>query len=532
MSSGSTKLVFKDEHGTRKTLALNTTVVTLGRARDNVVAFPRNEGVSRYHAEIVPHDGMATVFDRGSSGGTYVNDLPVQEHVLEHGDTVRLGPKPAPELFFYMEDDATELREMPVGATEEAMTVMLPATSLFLNPEKLSKAAAGQDAKSLTLRMKALYELTSQLLSVSDVDGLCKLVLDALFKIMPADRAAVLMRSGDQLGQKAVQVRGGVSAQEAFVPSRTITSKVLTDNVAVMSLDASTDSRFSQGNSVMLQAIRSVICAPLSSAGQTWGVLYLDTTVAKKSFTEDDLELLVAVARQAAMAMENLHLLDEREKTFESMVRALAHSIDARDGITAGHSSRVAKYSQAIARYMGMPPRDCRVIWYAGLLHDYGKIGTREAVLCKPGSLTPEEYEHIKEHPKHTMKILSTINFSKEMEDLPRVASSHHERPDGKGYPNGWKGDETPMGGRIIAVADFFDALTVKRHYREPMPLEEVLALMEKGRDTQFDGTVLDAFTRYFEREYVPFARRLAERKAAAPKANDEVSSHALRPRS
>jgi putative nucleotidyltransferase with HDIG domain len=212
--------------------------------------------------------------------------------------------------------------------------------------------------------------------------------------------------------------------------------------------------------------------------------------------------------------MENLHLMAEQEKTFESMVRALAHSIDARDGITAGHSSRVAKYSQAIARYMGMNPQEARLIWYAGLLHDYGKIGTREAVLCKPGALTPEEYEHIKEHPKHTFKILSTINFSAEMSDLPRIASSHHERPDGKGYPNGWKGDETPMGGHIIAVADFFDALTVKRHYREPMPLDQVLELMQKGRDTQFHGEVLTHFTRYFEREYLPMARRLAERRA------------------
>ena len=228
------------------------------------------------------------------------------------------------------------------------------------------------------------------------------------------------------------------------------------------------------------------------------------------------------------MALEKLRLLDEQKKTFESMIRAFTHSIDARDEITAGHSSRVAKYSQAIARYMGMEAPECKRIWYAGLLHDLGKIGTREAVLCKPGPLTPEEYEHIKDHPKHTLKILSAINFTDEMADTPRIASSHHERIDGKGYPFGWKGDEIPLGGRIIAVADFFDALTVKRHYRDPMPLDEVIALMEKGRDTQFDASVIDAFRQYFDNEYVPHQRRLAERKAAKLAAEVPTAQHDL----
>jgi putative nucleotidyltransferase with HDIG domain len=281
------------------------------------------------------------------------------------------------------------------------------------------------------------------------------------------------------------------------------------------------------------QSIRAVMCAPVSSAGKMFGVAYLDTIATNHAFDEEDLEFLVAVCRQAAMALERLSLLDDQKKTFESMVRAFAHSIDARDEMTAGHSSRVAKYSQAIARHMGLDPPECRRIWYAGLLHDLGKIGTREAVLCKPGKLTPEEYEHMKEHPLHTFKILSAINFSSEMVDIPRMASSHHERPDGKGYPFGWSGDEIPLGGKIIAVADFFDALTAKRHYRDPMPLDEVIALLESGRGTQFDPAVLDAFRRYFEKEYAPSARRLAERKAAAkPPALDPLSARTIPPRS
>jgi HD-GYP domain-containing protein (c-di-GMP phosphodiesterase class II) len=137
-------------------------------------------------------------------------------------------------------------------------------------------------------------------------------------------------------------------------------------------------------------------------------------------------------------------------------------------------------------------------------LHDYGKIGVRDEVLCKPSSLTAEEYEEIKQHPAYTLSILSKIKFSEGLAEVPHVASCHHERPDGKGYPRGLRRAEIPIGALIIAVADVFDALTVKRHYRDPMPLDEVLALLEAGRDTQFEGTVIDAFKLFYYEEYLP----------------------------
>ncbi|MBI5494340.1 MAG: HD domain-containing protein [Deltaproteobacteria bacterium] len=525
---GPARLFYMDEAGSRRGLPLKGTVVTVGRARDNMVTFPRQEGVSRYHAELVGHDEGWVIVDRGSSAGTFVNGVQVQQHPLESGDVIRLGPPPAPELTYLEVEEATALRETP-EMRDDSMTIMRPAHSTFLDPEKLQAASAGKGAAQLVQRMRALFEVTTALLQVHDVDALCRVVLEAVFRMLAADRGAILLRAGnvDDLVQKAAHVRPGQPG-DGFAPSRTITHRVLDENVGVLSMDASTDERFEQGASLVMQSVRSVVSAPISSAGHVWGVLYLDTTLARRSFAEDDLELLVAVGRQAAMAMQNLHLVEEQQKTFESMMRALAHSIDARDGITAGHSSRVAKYSQAIGRHLGLSSGECRIIWYAGLLHDYGKIGTREAVLTKPGPLTSEEYEHMKEHPKHTFRILSSINFSPEMRDIPRIAASHHERPDGTGYPFGWKGDEIPMGGRIIAVADFFDALTVRRHYREPAPLEEVQRMIVQGRGTQFDHDVVEAFGRWFDREYVPFARRMAERRAIVQSA-DELSSHKQR---
>lgn len=510
------RLIFTDDRGARRHVPLHQEPVTLGRARENTIAFTRTDTVSRFHAELTPDGPRWVLMDRGSSAGTSVNGMPILEHVMMDGDVIQLGGVSAPTLTFVdtvvLRDDATD----PVApVVDEPMTLMVPADTVFLNPALLNAATAEASggATPLAERLRALYSITSSLLSIGSVPDLCTQVLRMVFDVLPADRGAVLLLGDEEaLTVRAMRTRRG--DEETFQPSGTIVGRALQDNVAVMTVDAAQDARFATGESVMMQSIRSVMCAPISAGSDILGAVYLDTTVERNTFAEEDLEFLVAVTRQAALALQKLELLDNQKKTFESMMRALAHSIDARDGITAGHSSRVAKYSQAIARHMGMDAAQCRVIWYAGLLHDYGKIGTREAVLCKPSALTPEEYEHIKEHPKHTLRILSSIQFAPELADIPRMASSHHERPDGKGYPFGWKGDETPMGGRIIAVADFFDALTVKRHYREPAPLQEVLEMMRRGRDTQFDGAALDAFFLYVDEEYLPHQKRVAARKA------------------
>jgi HD-GYP domain-containing protein (c-di-GMP phosphodiesterase class II) len=292
----------------------------------------------------------------------------------------------------------------------------------------------------------------------------------------------------------------------------------------MLSMDARTDSRLASRESIILQAIRSVMCAPISSARRVWGVLYVDTVTSKKCFEQEDLEFLLAIARQAGMAMENLHLVEEQHKTIESFIRALAASIDARDDLTAGHSARVGRYSSSIAKYIGWDQTERRRLYYAGLLHDYGKIGTREAILCKPGRLTPEEYEHIKEHPAHTMKILSQIHFTEDLQDLPLVASSHHERMDGTGYPYGLPAEQIPLGARIIAVADFFDALTHKRHYREPMPIEDVIQLIRDQTGSAFDPDVVAAFEQFVHKEYVPALEKRAAREALAAAAAAEAT--------
>ena len=174
----------------------------------------------------------------------------------------------------------------------------------------------------------------------------------------------------------------------------------------------------------------------------------------------------------------------ENERLFMHVVSSLASAIDAKDTYTNGHSSRVAEYSREIARRAGYEGKELEDIYMMGLLHDVGKIGIPDAVINKPAKLTDEEYDIIKNHPVLGARILGNI---KEMPKLANGARWHHERYDGKGYPDGLSGEDIPEEARIIAVADSYDAMSSHRSYRKSLPQEVVREEIEKGKGTQFD---------------------------------------------
>ena len=169
------------------------------------------------------------------------------------------------------------------------------------------------------------------------------------------------------------------------------------------------------------------------------------------------------------------------------IMEALAHTIDAKDEYTKGHSVRVAQYSRMLAEKMGLSAKECEDVYYMGLLHDLGKIGVPNAIINSPAKLTKEEYDIVKGHPALGADILSEI---KSRPDLMIGARWHHERYDGKGYPDGKKGEEIPLYARIIAVADSYDAMTSNRSYRKHMTQDVVRLEIEKNMGTQFDENV------------------------------------------
>lgn len=175
---------------------------------------------------------------------------------------------------------------------------------------------------------------------------------------------------------------------------------------------------------------------------------------------------------------------EKMEKMSMQIVMALSGAIDAKDTYTNGHSTRVAEYSKRLAQRAGLSEQVQSDIYMMGLLHDVGKIGVPDAIINKPDRLTDEEYSIIKKHPVMGAEILKNIT---EFPKLITGARWHHERYDGKGYPDGISGEEIPMEARIIAVADAYDAMSSKRSYRDALPQTRVRAEVEKGKGTQFD---------------------------------------------
>jgi putative nucleotidyltransferase with HDIG domain len=175
---------------------------------------------------------------------------------------------------------------------------------------------------------------------------------------------------------------------------------------------------------------------------------------------------------------------------------ALASAIDAKDEYTHGHSRRVAAIAVRVGHEMGLSRRELEELEFGALLHDVGKIGMPEAILNKPGRLTAEEYEIVKQHPKRGSEILRNIP---DLDEVDRIARHHHERFDGGGYPDGLHGHETMLGARIVAVADMFDAMTSTRSYREARDPRIALETMKEVAGTQLDPGVVEVFSRLTE---------------------------------
>jgi len=234
--------------------------------------------------------------------------------------------------------------------------------------------------------------------------------------------------------------------------------------------------------------VRNLVAVPLIAGDLYMGmVLALDKIDGE--FDSADLKLIHSVSVQAAVFLANHHLYGEVQGLLMGVLHVLTASIDAKDQYTCGHSQRVAMISRKLAELCGFDRERAENLYLAGLLHDIGKIGVPEAVLCKPGRLSNDEFDTMKRHPVIGANILSNI---RQIQSVMPGVLYHHERIDGRGYPEGLAGDELPIEGRIVGLADSFDAMTSSRTYREAMPLEYVVAEIMRCSGTQFDPVLVD----------------------------------------
>jgi len=238
---------------------------------------------------------------------------------------------------------------------------------------------------------------------------------------------------------------------------------------------------------------RDLLVVPIRHEDKPLGILFGGEKLSGDHITSVDSKLCSSLANTMAMFLGNIMLYDDMQSMFMGTLHALTSSIDAKDRYTRGHSERVALMSRMLTEAAGFDSQTVERVYLAGLVHDVGKIGVPESVLTKPGPLSDEEFGLIKQHPEIGGHILEDI---RQMEDLIPGVMYHHERFDGRGYPHGLSGRDIPLFGRLICLADSFDAMSSNRAYRKALDLPAVLGEIERCAGTQFDPDLAKVFVK------------------------------------
>jgi HD-GYP domain-containing protein (c-di-GMP phosphodiesterase class II) len=479
--------------------------LTIGRRPENRLRL-KDEQISRFHAVIERRGDHYVITDLGSRCGTAVDGAPLAEEsiVLRDGARVEMGQTVLELQVFEGEfDEPVTLPDTPIYRGNPAPPrKRLPVPSLEISAEhhvtlfpvsKTSDLVSRTDTEleRVTDQLKTLLLANSIISTELDQEQLFERILDALGEAFPAHRAAIMTAEGGELLVRATRQNDPLVKDTSI--SNTIAYRALRERVGVLTLDAGADHRFDSRASIVDGNIRSAICAPMLHHEECLGVIYLDTVGITHAFKDDDLRILSGIAGPAAVAVRNSILVSRLKETAIDTIFRLAVAAEYRDDDTGFHIHRTSDYAEEIARALGKSESYCELIKIASPMHDVGKIGIADAILKKPGKLTSEEFDMMKQHTVIGGAILSNSG-SEVLQMAHNIALSHHEKFDGKGYPNGLAGDAIPLEGRIVAVADVFDAVMSKRCYKEAFSLDDSIAILTSGAGKHFDPLVVEAF--------------------------------------
>jgi diguanylate cyclase (GGDEF)-like protein len=242
--------------------------------------------------------------------------------------------------------------------------------------------------------------------------------------------------------------------------------------------------------------VRSLLAVPLYTGSELWGAIEVRARAAA-AFDPADAHLVQTIADHIGGALLTAELYRELEQTYVGTAAALAAALEAKDDYTADHAQSIADLAVEVGRELGLERRALRDLRYGAIFHDIGKIAVPDAILHKPGKLTDAEFQVVKRHPVAGEQILAPVPF---LADVRRIVRHDHERWDGDGYPDGLRGDDIPVGARIVFVVDAFHAMVSDRPYRKGMPEDEAELQLRTGAGSQFDPAVVDAFLRVLER--------------------------------
>jgi putative nucleotidyltransferase with HDIG domain len=339
------------------------------------------------------------------------------------------------------------------------------------------------------IRLKALiplFEISKLLVTELDIVNLFKIITEVLVQEFAADRVS-LMLLDETTGTLVIRASHGLSHDLAFHASRKIGEGV--SGLALRSRQSCIIAKGKHPDPQIIAALNlddisfSSMSVPLVGKDKALGVLNVGK-FSDPAFTTSDLQTVSILASQVVAAMENASLYEGLRESYVRTVQALVAAVEAKDPYTRWHSTNVAKYAVAIGRDMGLSPTQLEDVHIASILHDVGKIGISERIISKPERLSREEFDIMKDHPAHGIRILEPIGFSPTIID---AIYQHHERYDGTGYPRGLKGEAISLAARILNVADTIDAMVSERPYRGTIAADTVLVELEKEAGLQFD---------------------------------------------
>lgn len=455
--------------------------------------------VSRYHAEVRATDRGWRVRDLGSTNGTRLNGVRLGngQWPLRVKDMIQFG-----EIAVVVEaiSDGVEPAGDPATAVPDSLRV---AGTTKLSWSEAMDAAFDSDGGSRAAeQLRALLRAGHHLVHIEKEEDLLQSILNDAVKVLDAQRGAIVLceQPDNRLKIKAITTgrseprarmsgRGDVATRTPF--SQSLALRCVSRGESILCHRVEEDPELAVARSIAEGSMGSVMCVLLRTPRKVLGVLHLDRSPWQKPFTMDDLRLADALAANVSAGIECAQLLRKQRDLFLDTITILAQAVELRDEYTGGHTYRVTTYSLALAEHLQMAAADIDLIRIGTPLHDIGKIGIDDAILRKPDRLTPEEFDQMKRHTVMGAEIIQTIP---DLRAVIPIVRSHHERWDGRGYPDGLSGATISPLARVVALADAFDAMTSDRPYRKGMSADAAFAEIEKQAGKQFDPTFAAGF--------------------------------------